>query len=46
MVYLALHKVYGVDRPVLFSSRRAEAPIVRDEDIDNIISMINALNIE
>jgi hypothetical protein len=46
MVYLALHKVYGVDRPVLFSSRLAEAPIVRDEDVDNITSMINALNIE
>ncbi|CAM0140495.1 unnamed protein product [Umbelopsis sp. WA50703] len=28
MVYLALHKVYGVDPPVVFSSRLAEAPIV------------------
>jgi hypothetical protein len=46
MVYLALHKVYGVDRPVLFSSRLAQAPIVRDEDIDNITSMIDVMNIE
>ena len=46
MVYLALHKVYGLDRPVLFSSRLAEAPIVRDRDIDNITSMIGAMNIE
>jgi hypothetical protein len=46
MVYLALHKVYGVDRSALFSSRLAQAPIVRDMDIDNIISMIDAMNIE
>jgi hypothetical protein len=46
MVYLALHKVYGVDRPVLFSSRLAQAPIVRDVDIDNITSTIDAMNIE
>jgi hypothetical protein len=46
MVYLALHKVYGLDRPVLFSSRLAEAPIVRDRDIDTITSMIGAMNIE
>ena len=42
---LALHKVYGLDRPVLFSSRLAQAPIVRDVDIDKITSMIDAMNI-
>jgi hypothetical protein len=31
---------------VLFSSRLAQAPIVRDEDIDNITSMIDVMNIE
>jgi hypothetical protein len=46
MVYLALHKVYGMDRPVLFSSPLAQASIVRDEDIDNIKSMIDAMNFE
>jgi hypothetical protein len=46
MVYLALYEVYGVDQPALFSSRLAQAPIVCDEDIDNIISMIDAMNIE
>jgi hypothetical protein len=46
MVCLALHKAYGLDRPVLFSSRLAQAPIVRDVDIDNITSTIDAMNIE
>ncbi|KAJ2960526.1 hypothetical protein NQZ79_g4109 [Umbelopsis isabellina] len=35
MAYLALHKIYGMDRPVVFSSRLDQAPIVRDEHTDN-----------
>jgi hypothetical protein len=45
LLYSGCHHFSSV-RQMVFSSRMAEAPIVRTVDINKITSMIDAMNIE